>query len=155
MTGAILVVNLKGSVNVRHPVKRTLEQLKLLRRFNATLVPDSPSYRGMLRLAATQLAWSQIDQKFLTKLLESRGRKTGQKPIEKSDLKSFGYKTVRTMTKELVQGKVKLSDIKGLKPFFRLHPPRGGLKRSARRAFTDGGLLGENPDLPKIVERML
>ena len=155
MTGAILVVNMRGTANIPHPVKKTLHQLKVLRRYSATLVPDTASYRGMLQRTANHLSWSEIDQKFLTKLLEKRGRKVGDLPIQKSDLKSFGYKTMHTMTKELTQGKIKLSDIKTLKPYFRLHPPRGGLKRSIRRAFTDGGILGENPDLLKIVDRML
>lgn len=155
MAPVLLVVNMRGTVNVPTPVKRTLQQLKILRRYSATLVPDSESYLGMLRSASPYLSWSKIDQDFIIKLIESRGRKVGWKAIEKSDFKSFGYRGIRTLAKDLAQGKVKLSDMKGLKPFFRLNPPKGGFKHSTRRMFRDHGILGENPDLPKIVERML
>ena len=48
-----------------------------------------------------------------------------------------------------------LSSVSGVKPFFGLSPPRGGLKRSSRRQFREGGVLGENPKLPEIVRRMI
>ncbi len=49
----------------------------------------------------------------------------------------------------------RLSSLKGVKPFFGLSPPRGGFKRSSRRQFGQGGILGENPKLADIVKRML
>jgi len=40
-----------------------------------------------------------------------------------------------------------------LKPFFRLHPPRGGLKNS-KEPFPKG-VLGYNKEINELVERML
>jgi large subunit ribosomal protein L30 len=44
---------------------------------------------------------------------------------------------------------------KGLKPFFGLSPPKGGFRRSSRRQFREGGILGENPQLADILKRMI
>lgn len=41
-----------------------------------------------------------------------------------------------------------------LKPFFRLHPPRGGIK--SKLQYANGGVLGDNKeDINKLVQRML
>ena len=46
-------------------------------------------------------------------------------------------------------------DVDGkLKPFFRLHPPRGGFKKSTK-ILAPKGVLGENKDIDKLIERML
>jgi large subunit ribosomal protein L30 len=42
------------------------------------------------------------------------------------------------------------------KGYCRLHPPRGGFKKSTKYSFNSGeGILGENKDVVKLVERML
>lgn len=40
-----------------------------------------------------------------------------------------------------------------LKPFFRLHPPRKGIKSKLQA--TEGGVLGKNNNINKLIERML
>ena len=40
-----------------------------------------------------------------------------------------------------------------LKPFFRLHPPRKGIKSKLQA--TKGGVLGKNNNINKLIERML
>jgi len=47
----------------------------------------------------------------------------------------------------------KISGKNELKPFFRLHPPRGGLK-SSKKSYPKG-VLGKNKELNKLIERML
>ena len=41
-----------------------------------------------------------------------------------------------------------------LKPFFRLHPPIGGFKKSTK-LMTPKGILGEHKDISKLLLRML
>jgi large subunit ribosomal protein L30 len=75
----------------------------------------------------------------------------------------LGFKTYADLANAILKGETTstLSSIKGpanglaLKPFFGLSPPKGGFKRSSRRAFREGGILGENPLLPEIVRRMI
>ena len=89
MPNSILVVNMRGTVNVRKPVKATLEDLHINKRFRATIVPDNPIYRGMLKLAKDRVAWSTVEPSLVTKLLELRGRKDGWKPLEKNDVQKL------------------------------------------------------------------
>ena len=54
--------------------------------------------------------------------------------------------------KKLVDARGKKDKDGKLKPFFRLHPPRKGAKT---RVHYPLGILGENKEMDKLVERML
>ena len=152
--GSLLVVNLRGMVNTRTPVKTTLQQMSIARRFNATIIQDNKVHRGMLTLAKEHVAWCKLDSGIPEKLLRSRSDRSTGKKIEESQLgKEFG--SFAALAKELESGRVKLSSIEEIRPFFRLSPPRGGFKRSTRRQYAEGGILGYNKELAQIVEKMM
>jgi large subunit ribosomal protein L30 len=67
----------------------------------------------------------------------------------------MGYKDHFDLATKMIRDGSTLSSIAGLKPYMGLSPPRGGFKRSSRRQFKEGGILGENPTLPDIVRRMM
>ncbi len=70
----------------------------------------------------------------------------------------FGRETFGDLAESIIAGDISLEDLwrAGLKPKFRLHPPRGGFKRSTRRAFTDGGELGyRGPNINSLALRMI
>lgn len=54
--------------------------------------------------------------------------------------------------KKLVEARGKKDSEGNLKPFFRLHPPRGGAKT---KLHYPQGILGENKEMDKLMERML
>jgi large subunit ribosomal protein L30 len=54
--------------------------------------------------------------------------------------------------KQLVEKRGKKDSEGNLKPFFRLHPPRGGAKT---KFHYPQGVLGENKEMDKLVEKML
>lgn len=154
--GSYLVVNMRGIVNTRSPVRATLEQLSIARRFNATIIPDTESYRGMLRLSKEHVAWCKIQAPLAEKLLSTRSEKsTGVKYLEEEMKKSKEYASFGELAKALESGKVNLSHLRLMRPFFRLNPPKGGFRKSTRRQHSDNGILGHNVDLPKYVEKML
>ena len=62
---------------------------------------------------------------------------------------------MRHFLKIIEKGDFTLKKLNNLKPHISFPPPKGGFKRSTRRLYTQGGILGENPDLTNIVERML
>ncbi|NWG09176.1 MAG: 50S ribosomal protein L30 [Nitrososphaerales archaeon] len=155
MAKSLLVIRLRGIINVRAPVKRNLEQLHLVRRFRATIVPDTPDYRGMLIAAKEHVAWCPVKSSFISKLIKQRGRKEGWAPLGLKDIKRMNYKSFSNLAKSLEKGEAFLKEVKGMKPFFALSPPKGGFKRSTRRMYTQGGVLGENPELLSIVEKMI
>lgn len=54
--------------------------------------------------------------------------------------------------KKLIDARGKKDSEGNLKPFFRLHPPRGGAKT---KLHYPQGILGENKEIDKLIERML
>jgi len=151
----ILVVNLHGMIGVPRATKEALAEMGVGRRFAATVVGDDPVDRGALALCKDYVAWAPVDSALLAELLKSRGRVSNAKALDEKALKGLGVKTHAELADKIIKGDSRLSSVKGLKPFFGLSPPRGGFKRSSRRQFGEGGILGENPQLPEIVRRML
>jgi large subunit ribosomal protein L30 len=153
--GGLLVVNLRGMVNTRSPVRTTLDQMKIGRRFNATIVPDDKVHRGMLHLSKEHVAWCKLDAATAEKLLKTRSEKSTGKRTPEGEIKTEEYGSVGEIANALASGKLKLKSVDTIRPFFRLSPPRGGFKRSTVRQFSAGGVLGPNSALPELLEKML
>jgi large subunit ribosomal protein L30 len=154
-TGSLLVVNLRGLVNTRTPVRKTLQQLKLLKRFNATIVPDTEVSRGMLISAKEHLAWCKLDATTAEKLLAKRAEISDGKRVNESVLKRAGFSSFAELASALASGKTALKEEFGFRQFFRLSPPKGGFNRSTRRQFGEGGVLGPNRQLLILVDKMI
>ena len=151
---AYLVVRIKGTVNIPMWAKTTLEGLNLDKRFRATIVPESDEYLGMLRKVKEEVAWTKADAGIVKELLEKRGRKTGYKPITKSDLPKE-YKSMDDFATAIAENKIPMSKLEGIKPWFALSPPKGGFKRKTKTQYAQNGILGEDGELVEIVKRML
>ncbi|MDQ5868826.1 MAG: 50S ribosomal protein L30 [Thermoproteota archaeon] len=151
---ALLVVRIRGTVNIPYWADMTLRNLNLEKKFTATLVPDSPVYIGMLRKIAEMIAWSQADSTIVKELLLKKARKKGSIPVSDSDVPNE-YGNIEGLVRAIVEDKIKISELKNIKPFFRLNPPKGGFKRKTKKAYSDGGILGNNRELPDLVRRML
>jgi len=151
---AYLVVRIKGTVNIPRWAQATLDGLNLDRRFRATVVPESEEYLGMLRKVKEEVAWTKADAGIVKELLEKRGRKTGYKPITKSDLPKE-YNSIDDLAAAIAENKVAMSKLEGIKPWFALGPPKGGFKRKTKTQYAQNGVLGEDGELVEIVKRML
>lgn len=151
---AYLVVRIKGTVNIPRWAQTTLDGLNLDRRFRATIVPESDEYLGMLRRVKEEVAWTKADAGIVKELLEKRGRKTGYKPLTKSDLPKE-YKSIDDLATAMAGDKVVMSKLEGIKPWFALGPPKGGFKRKTKTQYAQNGVLGEDGELAEIVKRML
>lgn len=151
---AYLVVRIKGTVNIPHWAQTTLDGLNLDKRFRATIVPESPEYLGMLRRVKEVVAWTKADTGIVKELLEKRGRKTGYKPITKSDIPKE-YRSIDELASAIAENKVAISKIEGLKPWFALNSPRGGFKKKTKTQYAQDGVLGEDGELAEMVKRML
>jgi len=151
----ILAVNLHGLINTSAPVRTTLIELGIGRRFAATVLRGDATTMGALRLCKDYLAWCTVDEALLTSLLEQRGRVSSTKKLDAPTLKKLGYKDHADLASKILKQEMTLSSVQGVKPFFGLSPPKGGMKRSSRRQFGEGGILGSNPKLPDMVKRMI
>lgn len=154
---SFLVVNMRGLVNTRAPVRTTLEQLSLIRRFNATIVPNNEVYRGMLNLAKDHVAWCKVDKETVEALLKARAEVSDGKRFEELNLsRKAEFSSYSELAEAIASGRVRLDGTQGMRRFFRLNSPRGGFKRSIRRQYGEGGILGPNVELAKFVrERMI
>ncbi|MEO9321235.1 MAG: 50S ribosomal protein L30 [Nitrososphaera sp.] len=151
---AYLVVRIKGTVNIPHWAKTTLDGLNLDRRFRATIVPETPESLGMLRKVKDIVAWTKADAAMVRELLEKRGRKEGYRPLTSTDLPKE-FKSMDDLASALADSKTTMSKVEGLKPWFALNPPRGGFKRKTKTQYQQAGVLGEDAELIEIVKRMM
>jgi len=67
------VVRLRGSVNMHKEIKDTLTMLNLRRVNHCVLVPDTPSYKGMLKRAENWVTWGEISKDVEKQLKKKRG----------------------------------------------------------------------------------
>lgn len=151
----LLVLNIHGAINSSGPVRKALEELKVVRRFSASVVPGDASTLGSLKLCKDHVAWAPVDTDLLATLLKERGMVSTTKALDVASLKKMGYKDHEELASKMIEGELRLSAVEGLRPFFRLAPPKGGFKRSMRRASSEKGMLGANPQLGDLVRRML
>lgn len=153
----LLVVRLRGTINVPYWAVNTLKSLHLNKRFSATLVPETSNYLGMLRKISPWVAWSKADPEIIKTLIEKRGKEKNPKldSSKKVGKSAENYKGIDELINVIVNDKIKFSDQNNVKPWFSLNPPKGGFKKSTKKQFSDGGVLGNNKDLLEIVKKML
>jgi len=155
---AFLVVRMRGTINVPYWAITTLKNLYLNKRFSATLVPETSNYLGMLRKINQWVAWSKADSEIVKTLIEKRGKKRNPKSVSitKKGSENIGeYKGIDELVDVIINDKIKFSDQNNIKPWFSLNPPKGGFKKSTKKQFSDGGILGNNKELLEIVKKMV
>jgi large subunit ribosomal protein L30 len=153
--GLILVVNLHGMINSSAPVRKALNELWVAKKFSASVVPDDAATVGMLKLCKDYVAWAPVEEDLLSDLLKKRGRVSASRTLDAASLKELGYKKHEDLAAKMMEEQMRLSAVKGVLPYFRLAPPKGGFRMSLRRQSTERGLLGNNPKLEEIVRRMI
>jgi large subunit ribosomal protein L30 len=152
---AYLVVRIRGTVNIPAWAQTTLDSLNLAKKFRATIIAENSETLGMLRKVKDIVAWTSVDASFIKELLEKKGRKNGYKPISDSDLPEE-YKNIDELAVAIAENKVTtLSNLKSIKPWFALAPPRGGFRRKTKTQYSQKGILGENQELVQLVKNML
>nr|AKQ03290.1 50S ribosomal protein L30, large subunit ribosomal protein L30 [uncultured archaeon Rifle_16ft_4_minimus_37913] len=138
----ICVIRIHGRVGVDRKVKETLERLRLGKKYTCVVIANPNKEQvGMIKKVRDFVASGDIKKDVFEKLIDKRGRKIDKK-------KSIDSKKV---VEELEKGKIYES--LNLKPFFRLHPPRGGINS---KLHFPKGVLGDNKEkINDLVLRML
>ena len=155
MGKAFLVIRMKGPINVPHWARTTLNLLHLDKRFRATIIPERDNTKGMLNKIQHYVSWQEIDTPTAKELLEKRARKEGYRKITSDDVVKLGFKNTDDLAKSLAEGSIALSKLKPLKPWFALAPPKHGFKRSTKRMYGEGGILGNHKELLSQVKLMI
>jgi len=147
------IVRLRGEVNLRPEVKDTLAMLRIHRVNHCVVVNEDLHYRGMIQKVKDYVAWGKIDDDTLALLLEKRGRLPGNRRLTEQFLKeNTTYRSFKELASAINSGTASLKDL-GIKPIFRLHPARKGLKTTKKTA-QQGGDIGFRQDLADLIKKM-
>ena len=149
------IVQVRGVVNTRREIKDTLKMLRLHHINHCVLVPDTPEYLGMIRKVKDFVAYGEVDKGTIETILRTRGRVAGNVPLTDEYVKSnSAYSGIPEFASALASGEARLTDIPGVKPVLRLHPPRKGY-RTIKRTIQQGGALGYyGEEINSLLHRM-
>lgn len=150
------VIRIRGTVNIKPDIKKTLQLLNLTRTNHCVLIEDTSSIKGMLQIVKDYVTWGEIEKKTLIKLIKEKGRLEGNKLITEDHLKSAtSYKDIENLVEAIISKKLKFKEIPNVKPVFRLNPPKKGYE-GIKRAYSKKGALGyRGKEINKLIEKML
>ncbi len=148
-----VIVRIRGGVNTRPEIRDTLDMLRMNRINHCVVVKEDEHFRGMIQKVKDYVAWGKVDDDTLALLLEKRGRLSGNRRLSDQIVKeSTAYGSIKEFAKALNAGNASLKDL-GLKPVFRLHPPRKGFKTTKKTA-QEGGVLGFHAAIGDLITKM-
>lgn len=139
----ICIIRIWGRVGVDKDIEETLNRLRLRKKYACVVINPTKEQLGMIKKVKDMVAYGEISDSVFEKLISARG-KSAEKG-RKIDAKK--------MIDEIKKGK-KYEDVK-IKPFFRLHPPRGGIESKKHFGVGKGVLGNHGKEINKLVERML
>ncbi len=137
----LIAIRLRGPSGNSEETEYTLRLLSLNRANWAAILPNRPSILGMLHKVSAYVCWGEASVEALKRLL-GRAEPWGGKELEEG-IKTLGVRDAAELAEKLHRGEISLSEFKQVfKPRIRLHPPKGGLKRSIKKPYRDGGATG-------------
>ena len=152
-------IRIRGSPGMKRKIMDTLNMLRMNKVNHGVLLWGEPSVLGMLYKCKDYIAFGEINEKTLLRLLRVRGRVEGNNPLTDEHIKNLtNYANLKELTKALLKGEIqyKEKDIFKIKPVFRLHPPKKGFRGSIKKAFNEGGTLGYvNTYINELIHKMI
>lgn len=140
----ICIIRIRGAHGMNRKILHTLQLLNLHRVNSAVIVRTTPSTLGMIQKVKDYVAFGPISSDNMKKLLEKRALLEGSKPLTDDYVRTNTvFKSVDDLAIAIHKGKIRVSEIPGLKPIFRLHPPIGGYPGSIKKPVGAGGSLGK------------
>lgn len=148
-------VRLRGGVKTRQDIKDTLSMMRLDRINHCVILPETPNYQGMIRKAKDYIAWGPIDAETLAQMLENRGKLEGGEDLTEEYLsKNTSFKSFLELAKAICEGKAQIVDVPKMKPVFRMHPARKGLKGTKRNTLEGGDLGFHGVEIKALLNKM-
>ncbi|TXT53723.1 MAG: 50S ribosomal protein L30 [Candidatus Thorarchaeota archaeon] len=153
----ILAIRVRGQVRVRPQIETTLDNLLLIRLHHARLITMNQSMSGMITKVKDYITWGEPSLELIEQLLTKRGRLPGNRRLTDEYVKANSdYKSIKAFAKALVKGEAKISDVKDLKPIFRLTPPSKGYRGKTKLPIGMGGVTGYRGEgINDLAQRMI
>ena len=137
----IIVIRISGQVEMHTYSKETLFRMHLRKKYSAVLLKEIKENQPILQAVRNFVAYGKIDEKTIEELILKRG-----KPLDNKIKKIDSKKIAEIIEKDGIENA-------GIKPFFRLHPPRKGINS---KLHYPKGVLGDNGEkINDLVRRML
>ena len=152
----ILVIRIRGSVNINYKIEDTLKMLRLHKVNHSVILQMDKTTAGMLNKVKDYVAYGELDKDILLTLLRRRSLIEGNKPLTEEHLKNkTSFSNIKDLAKALIDGKVKYKDLYKIKPIFRLHPPKGGFRGTIKKSYSSGGTLGNVGEYMKVLAKKM
>lgn len=139
----LAVIRISGKVKMKGKVEETMNRLRLRKKYSCVLIQEKPEMIGMIKDVRNFVAFGNIDEKTLIELIKARGKIIGKRNEKVKDAEKTA--------KEILAGK-KLEEL-GIKPWFGLHPARGGI--DSKHHYPKGVMGDHKQDINKLLLRML
>jgi large subunit ribosomal protein L30 len=154
---AVAVVRIRGHMRINHEIAETMERLNLTRANHCVVLPQNPEVQGMLQKVKDYCTFGPITAGEIETLIRTRGRLVGDKPVTDEFLRQATKLGGITEVAQAVEaGKIRWSRIEGVKPMFRLNPPKKGYKGGTKRSYAAHGSLGDRgKTMPELIARMI
>ncbi|MHA1373249.1 MAG: 50S ribosomal protein L30 [Promethearchaeota archaeon] len=139
------VIRVRGAPGMKRKIQDTLKMLRMHKVNHGVLLWGDKSATGMLTKCKDYIAYGEIEEKTLVRLLRVRGRIEGNTPLTDEHVKNLTeYGNIKELAKALLIGEIKYreKDIYKIKPVFRMHPPQKGFRGSIKKHYNEGGTLG-------------
>jgi large subunit ribosomal protein L30 len=149
-------IRIRGKINVKPDIKKTLELLNLTKANHCVLIEENSINKGMLQVVKDYITWGEIDKKVLTKLITTRGKVEGDKNLTNDFIKSStSFDNSDKLSQAIIDKKIRYKDIPSVKPIFRLNPPKKGYE-GVKRSYAKKGALGYRGEKINILlEKMI
>jgi len=150
------VVRVRGLINIKPDIKKTLQLLRLTRANHCVLIPKTSVTAGMLQRVKDYVTWGEINAPTMQELLSKRGRLVGDAPLTDAYVSSAtSYKDIEALSKALMDDTFSFKEMPDMKPVFRLAPPRKGYE-GIKRAYPNKGALGyRGAAINTLLQKML
>jgi len=110
----------------------------------------------MLQKVQNHVTWGEVSKEIIALLLKKRGSLVGGGKITDEYAKKIGFKSVDDLAEAIYNLQVEFNKLPGIKPVFRLHPPRKGYKGSIKKSYKSGGVTGYRGEaINDLLERMI
>ncbi len=151
----LAIVRVRGMVDTRKTVNRTLEILGLTENNHCVVVKETPIVNGMIKKAINYITYGVPSKEILKQLILKRGRLLGNKRITDEWLKANKV-TLDSIAEMFEKDSKKIKEL-GIKKVFRLNPPSKGFERKGvKQPFAQGGALGDRKDkIDNLLKRMI
>jgi len=147
-------VRIRGSPGMKRKILDTLSMLRMNKVNHGVLIWGVKSYLGMLNKCKDYIAYGEIEEKTLVRLLRVRGKIEGNKPLTDEHIKNLtDYNNIKQFAKAVLEGKIQYreKDVYKIKPVFRLHPPKKGHRGTIKKHYGEGGTLGNVGEYINII----